>query len=196
MADEVVESDNIKLKWALVRMTASGQEEVLPFTDDIPLLSGQSIKIYLNIQNDQYLYLFLLDSSGNLTTIYPPSDMLGNRTKASQLYIPKDDNWFILDDKIGKETIYIIASSMRQKKLESLIADLSAVTGYKAIRMREKILGEMKSLRRKNSKLAATAEKPISIAGAIRGSGGEVDLQAKQVSTLKFYSKTISIDHR
>lgn len=189
--------DQVQLKWALVRLTATGDEEVLPFHREIPLLSGQSIKLYFNSQVEQYLYVFLVDSSEMLTVVYPPIADVGKKTEKRKFYVPSGNNWFVLDDNTGLETLYVLASGGPLKKLDELIITHEGKTGRKAVKLRKKLLSMISSLKKKNSRFAAAAEKPIAIAGTVRGTGkSDVDEKAKPVSSPTFYSKTIRIDHR
>ena len=66
------------------------------------------------------------------------------------------------------------------------------------------IVGEIKDIKKKHRTYAAVAERPISIAGNVRGTASpSVDIDridvatlATEISTTKFYSKTITIEHK
>ena len=76
------------------------------------LHSGDMFRIRFELQKEAYLYLFSRDTQGNLARIFPAhGGEAPPKFKPNELYIiPKDEQWFRLDDNIGRETVYLIAS--------------------------------------------------------------------------------------
>ncbi len=71
-----------------------------------------------------FLYMFQLQSSGNLTILFPNSGYVSERNPfpGGTLRMPKDYQWFYLEaSEGGTETIYVIASRWRNEALEDLI---------------------------------------------------------------------------
>ncbi|MCJ7634816.1 DUF4384 domain-containing protein [Candidatus Bathyarchaeota archaeon] len=85
---------------------------------------------YLNVHSfDQcFLYLFQLQSSGELAKLFPNSKYVptSNPVPGGPIRIPDGYDWFYLDDTPGTETIYLVASRWRQKTLEMLCAKLES----------------------------------------------------------------------
>ncbi len=78
------------------------------------LRSGDSFRIKFELQEESYVYLVYLDSLGNLTKIFPKDDLTPpTKFKPQKAYvIPENkDQYWRLDDNIGHETVYLIASS-------------------------------------------------------------------------------------
>ena len=76
------------------------------------LKSGDLIKIKFNLTEGAYVYLLALTGSGDLMKIYPESatDMPQRLEPQKEHIFPKNDRWLKLDDKTGKEKIYLLAS--------------------------------------------------------------------------------------
>ena len=75
-----------------------------------------------------FLYLFQLESSGELAKLFPNSKYVPtpNPVPGGPIRVPDGYEWFYLDDTPGTETIYLIASRWRQKALETLCAKLES----------------------------------------------------------------------
>jgi hypothetical protein len=83
---------------------------------------------YLIVQSAEpcYLYLFQLQSSGELTELFPNKKYVPtvNPVPGGPIRIPDGYGWFYLDDVPGTETIYLLASRWQQSEIESLSARL------------------------------------------------------------------------
>jgi len=74
--------------------------------DNSVLFSGDSFQLEININSDQYLYSFLLDSTGVITTLDA-----GFKSKAnSTIKLPGVGHWYRLDNNSGKETLVVVGS--------------------------------------------------------------------------------------
>jgi hypothetical protein len=69
-----------------------------------------------------YLYLFQLQSSGELTLLFPNSKYAPdqNPIQGGSIRIPDGYEWFYLDETPGIETIYLLASRWPQRDIETL----------------------------------------------------------------------------
>jgi len=97
------------------------------------LKSGDHYKIVFTPDKDCYVYIFQVDSSGQLFQLFPMESFRGvrvnqfNPVKQGKRYVlPSQDKAFVLDKKVGIERLYFIASHEQNKELESLYADLTA----------------------------------------------------------------------
>jgi len=102
------------------------------------LKSGDHYKIVFTPDKDCYVYIFQVDSSGQVFQLFPMGSFRGvrvnqfNPVKQGKKYVlPSPDKAFLLDKKVGIERMYFIASSEGNKELESLYAELTAAVKRK-----------------------------------------------------------------
>ena len=102
------------------------------------LQSGDHYKIVFTPDKDCYVYIFQVDSSGQIFQLFPMESFQGvrvdnfNPVKQGKAYIlPSPDKAFVLDQKKGIERIYFIASDDRDDQLERLYDDLKKVVNRK-----------------------------------------------------------------
>lgn len=108
-----------------------GQGPARPLKDGSVLRSGDSYKISVKPDMDCYLYVFQADSSGQLFQLFPldtfngvPLHIYNPLARKKQYIIPAPDKSFVLDNRAGRERIYIIASVDRNPELERLCSEL------------------------------------------------------------------------
>jgi hypothetical protein len=96
------------------------------------LKSGDHYKIVFTPDKDCYVYIFQVDSSGQIFQLFPMKSFRGvpvnqfNPVKQGKKYVlPSPDKAFLLDKKVGIERLYFIASLEQNKELESLYAELT-----------------------------------------------------------------------
>ena len=102
------------------------------------LKSGDHYKIVFTPDKDCYVYIFQVDSSGQVFQLFPMGSFRGvrvnqfNPVKQGKKYVlPSPDKAFLLDKKVGIERMYFIASREENKELESLYAELTAAVKRK-----------------------------------------------------------------
>jgi hypothetical protein len=91
------------------------------------LHSGDSIKlIFTPSEDDVYIYIFMTDSHNNVARLFPTDDFKGAASsnknpikKGQQYFIPSASKSFQLDNNIGEESIYLIASRQADAVLEN-----------------------------------------------------------------------------
>jgi hypothetical protein len=119
-------------------------------------------------------------------------------------YIPKGRDWISFDKSTGKERFYLLASNERLTDLEGLIASYQKGDAAAKKGLSQKIMDELRDVRRRFRTTATLAEKPVTIGGNIRGVGEaavsgrrpDVATIVTEISASNFYSKTVTIDHR
>lgn len=107
-----------------------------------------------------------------------------------------------MDSQTGKETFHLLVSAVRLERLEKLYNHHIMLKEKDDIKQSvESILSQIKSLRRES--LGKQAEKPIRIAGRLRGnspSGSfipqELSDLASEITTNGTYVKSVTIDHQ
>ena len=77
------------------------------------LLSNDYCRINFEIDHDAYAYVLFHDSMGKLHQLYPdPATETPQKVKGKTKYtIPEGENsWFRLNDTVGTETVFVLAS--------------------------------------------------------------------------------------
>lgn len=201
-----IETGNIKFQWAFVATKQTSQNaQIEPITRDTILGSGDQIKFFIKLQNNCYVYLIYLSAQGEFSVLFPYRFKLKSeeQTLAANHYIPKGDQWFELDEHVGEERFYLLASVERLSELESLINDYESADAAKKPSLAKRILSEIRRLRKQHLKFKTYAERPVSIIGELRGTekaetDGNLDTAkyAIEISADTFYSRTFTIDHQ
>ncbi len=82
--------------------------------------------IFFEPPADSWVYVLQQDSTGAISVLFPNpafSDLTNPLSAGTPVWIPKDfNNWFFLDQNVGRESFFVVASKERQEELESLIA--------------------------------------------------------------------------
>jgi hypothetical protein len=112
----------------------AGEGELKTITNGDTLKSGDHYKIVFTPDKDCYVYIFQVDSSGQVFQLFPMESFRGvrvtqfNPVKQGKKYVlPSPDKAFVLDRQVGIERMYFIASSEQNNELESLYAELTVV---------------------------------------------------------------------
>ncbi|MEW6621306.1 MAG: OmpA family protein [bacterium] len=80
--------------------------------NNMTLTSKDNYKVYFKPEQLCYVYIFQKDTSGKMTQLFPNAKFTPekNPVKNIDYWIPKPDTWFYLDETIGKETIFLLAT--------------------------------------------------------------------------------------
>ena len=183
--------------WAFVKQAANGAATPIDFRERVNIAPGELFKIHVQPLHDAFIYLFLLDASGNLQVLFPLDfSLLDSPTYENTGYfIPDGDHWFTLDSTRGTERFYLMASSERLRALESLVLSYNKAAAASQGAARQAVLDEIASVRRKHSQLTVAAEKPVTIAGGTRGINATVEKLATRIEAPGFYYKLFRLEH-
>jgi hypothetical protein len=103
-----------------------------PLVDSGALRSGDHYRIHFTPEQDGYVYIFQIDSSGAVYRLFPfegdPTQQTANTNpvKAGITYFaPSEDQAFQLDDQVGHEQIHPLAFRDRNLDLENQYAALA-----------------------------------------------------------------------
>jgi hypothetical protein len=196
---------NVKFQWAFGALKKANGSKFEAVTRDTDLKTGDQIKFFLKVNKNCFIYLIYRSSQGELSVLFPQRFKLktAEYTVAGDHYIPKGDEWFELDEHTGEERFYLLASAERLLGLETLINDYETADAAKKSLLTEKILAEVRQLRKQHLKFKTYAERPVNIIGNLRGTekaemAGAHDIAkfAVEISADTFYSRTFTIDHR
>ncbi|NTV14863.1 MAG: DUF4384 domain-containing protein [Desulfobulbaceae bacterium] len=111
-----------EVAWAFFLKDGDGRVKSLEFDQPEQFSAGDLLRIYLQLQEKTYVYLYLYDSRQDLYLVFPPTpDFYSESLPAwEKYYIPSGRGWFTLDNATGKESFYLLASSQRLLGLEGL----------------------------------------------------------------------------
>ena len=200
-------NNNIQYTWAFVARTGdAGSRHIGVVTKDTSLKTGDEFKLFVNMVKPAFIYVIHKSSTDELSVLFPyDSAMFQKDYKLDKnYYIPKGREWFRLDKNTGTETFYVLASSERLTDLENdLHAYFTSTIDKKAVAAAI-VVNEIKDIKKRFRTFATIAERPISIAGNVRGekqpavNPDRVDIAqfASEILANNFFSKTISIDHK
>jgi hypothetical protein len=131
-----------------------GKRSFLPLPEDGRIYSGYYYKIIFTPKEECFVYIFQQDSSGKIQRLFPMegfgSITLNNFNPAHAdltYYIPAKHHSFVLDNQVGEEKIYFLASRHRQAALELyqqelLLAEYRKAPSYTA-KVEEEILTDI-----------------------------------------------------
>lgn len=102
-----------------------GQGDFYPFGEGSVLHSGDSLKLLFKPTERLYVYIFRVDSLGNISRLFPRDDFKerpeANRNpvqKGVQYFVPATHNSFRLNRNTGQESLYFIATRQADALLE------------------------------------------------------------------------------
>ena len=196
---------SVQFQWAFGALKKANGSKFEAVTKDTDLKTGDQIKFFLKVNENCFVYLIYRSSQGELSILFPHRFKLQSAeyTVAGNHYIPKDDQWFELDEHTGEERFYLLASKKRLMDLEARINDYESADAAKKPSLAKTILSEIRNLRKQHLKFKTYAERPVNIIGNLRGTekaetAGPHDIAkfAVEISADTFYSRTFTIDHK
>jgi len=132
--EEVKEVRKVNIDYSLkvrrpktVPVTKSTGYDPIKFSQGVMLKSGDQFRVNFKTDNDGYVYVINFDGSGKSQILFPhPEAGVTNFVKGGQAYeIPSSTaNWYYLDDVVGQEMLYVIASPFKITNLDALVTDL------------------------------------------------------------------------
>ena len=203
-ASEELEDDGkeISFRWAVFCTDHNNKQQAMNIIENPTVYSGDSLKIFIQPEENAYVYLYLVDSSNELKLLFPAkiNDFDDNYEFGRSYYIPQSGRQLTIDQNKGRETLFLLASEMRLGKLETLTGEHVDASGRDKEDTKAKVIAEIKNTKRRFSRLAVFAEKPVPILGTTaRGEDAKdtsiVNLAVK-VNAANFYSKTIRLEHK
>ncbi|MGD1987142.1 MAG: DUF4384 domain-containing protein [Desulfobacterales bacterium] len=195
-------SGNLQFNYAFVALKNNGDSpQLVSVKSNHILKSGDKLKFYLEALSESYFYLFHIGPSGVLTKIFPESHQNPKLPINRKVVIPTGNRWLELDSQTGEEKFYLIASRIRQERLENLYQHYMTLKKSESAHVSIKaILDEINNIRRNN--LSTSAERPVRIGGSFRGPGSKpsdpgIDFSdlAYKVSRKTAYCRVFTIDH-
>ena len=198
--------DYIRFLWAFgaVKRT-DGAQELIAVEQQTTLQTGDRLRMMVTPQNATFVYVIRQTARGVIQLLFPTTvQQFDTAYRPSQTYvIPSAERWMILDAQTGRETIYLLASRQRLWTLEERLAAYAAASTPAQPHLAARVVEAIQQTQKRHRTLTASAERPITIAGKLRGQphpppGGGPDITPLTVAitAYKFYSKTFTIEHR
>jgi hypothetical protein len=204
--DQEMGDKNVSFRWAFGAMVGSETDRrLVAITRDTTLKTGDQIKMLVELRKSCYVYLFYRTDDDQLVLLFPFefSQFDTDYHTGKKYYIPQGNRWFELDQQVGLETFYLLASAERLTDLEALFNRYERADPAGKRSLSAEVLAEIRKIRKKNRKFETSAERPVPIGGNVRGVRNEgvmttpdIDPIADVVSAHQFYSRTFTIDHR
>jgi hypothetical protein len=191
------EDANVHFRWAFAALIGGeNPPKLIAITQDTTLKTGDQLKMLVELKKPCFVYVIYHGPQGEMQWLFPPSPQFfdtDNQT-AKRHDIPPGDAWFRLDDQVGRETFYVLASAERLTSLEALLNTYASASRGEQPQVATNIMAEIREVRKRFRQFATLAERPVPIAGNLRGP--DIGDMAVEITAQNFYSKTFTIEHR
>jgi len=197
---------NVCFRWAFGAIVGAENDlKLVAITRDTALKTGDQLKMFVELQKKCFVYVIYHSAQGEVSILFPYNVQQFTRDyeTSKKYYIPQGDMWFRLDENVGRETFYLLASSHRLMELEGLFEKYISADPVRKSKLVKQILAEIRKIKRRHRKFTAIAERPVPIVGNIRGVDDvqkavrpDVSSIAAEISAKTFYSRTFTIDHQ
>ncbi|MBT8346815.1 MAG: DUF4384 domain-containing protein [Desulfofustis sp.] len=189
-------AEKISFRWAILADSTEGMR-ALDFTGSPIVFSGTALQFYIEHLNNCHVYLFLLDSSDNLTPIYPPQrGYYDYGFPRGPKLVPPGDQSFTFVPPPGTETLLLVASVERLFQLEKL----TEVFNQNPDQMGQQVLllQEIEDMFAGNDTKSRSAERMEKVEVRYSSADGikEKRFKAIKVKSSDFYGRKLLIDHR
>lgn len=187
---------DVSFRWAILADSTEGMR-ALDFSGSPIVFSGTALQLYIEHLNNCHVYLYLLDSSQQLTPIYPPQrGFYDYGFPRGPKLVPPGNQSFTFVPPPGNETLLLVASVDRLFQLEELTEifneDPSQLGQQKLLIERVEQLIED---REKESRAAEDIE-TVTIRYNDDGTIAKRRFEAVEVDMRNLYGRKLVIDHR
>ena len=198
--------EKIKFRWAFGALQQSETELKLEAVGSNTVLkTGDQLKMMVELETDCFVYVVHHSSQNDIKLLFPYTlkQLATDYQQQRKYYIPEGDRWFELDPHVGRETFYLLASRQRLESLERLFDQSESADPSRKAELSRQILDEIRTFKKEHRELAAAAERPETIGGAVRGfekaqgmNRPDVAVIAGEISAPGFVVRTFTIDHQ
>jgi Domain of unknown function (DUF4384) len=198
---------NISFLWALGAVRADARDAApVAITQGMVLHTGDQFKMIVQLQKRCFVYILLHSQYANssedeVTWLFPSNkQQFDTDYQIGKRYnMPPGDSWYKLDQRKGRETVYLLASAKRLSALEDLLEASAAAKPAERPQLTARILAAIRTLGQGSSLFAATSgERPTRIGGSRRdvSRGKDVGDLAIEITAQDFYRKMVTIEHQ
>ncbi len=203
---EQKEDKDVCFRWAFGAIVgAEDNRKLVAITRDTTLKTGDQFKMLLELQEKCFVYVVYHSAQDEVFVLFPYhlQQFTTDYTTSKKYYIPQSDMWYELDENVGRETFYLLASAKRLIELEELFGEYISGDPVRKRKLVKQILAEIRKIKRQHRKFTTFAERPVPIGGSLRGlTKGEkaplpdITTIAVEISANNFFSRTFTIDHQ
>jgi hypothetical protein len=191
------EEANVHFRWAFGALVGGeNPPRLIAITQDTMLKTGDQLKMLVELKKPCFVYVIHHGPQGEVHWLFPVStpQLEADYQTAKRYDIPPGDAWFKLDEQVGREAFYLLAAAERLTDLEALLSTYATASRSEQSQIATHIVGEIREVRKRYRQFATLAERPVPIAGNLRGP--DVGDLAVEIAAQNFYSKTFTIEHR
>jgi S1-C subfamily serine protease len=111
------------------REDADGSVSRVTIEEGSVLQSKDKFKVHFETKKDAYVYIIIHDSLNKANLLFPdPRIKLSNNVKANSSHtVPTSEHWFWLDENVGIETVYVLASEDPLDNIKALLLAMEDV---------------------------------------------------------------------
>ena len=189
-------AEKISFRWAILADSTEGMR-ALDFTGSPIVFSGTALQLYIEHLNNCHVYLYLLDSSDNLTPLYPPQKgYYDYGFPRGPKLVPPGDQSFTFVPPTGMETLLLVASAERLFQLEELTDIFNQNPDQ--LGQQRLLLQEIEDMLAAGDARAQASERIEKVRVKYSGADGikEKEFKAITVKSSDFYGRKLLIDHR
>jgi hypothetical protein len=196
----------VKFRWAFAALKQSGAELKLEtIVSKSMLKTGDQLKMMVSLENECFVYVIHHSSQDTLKLMFPYTlkQLSDDYQQHRKYFIPEGDRWFQLDQQVGPEVFYLLASTRRLENLERLFQQYESAEPSRRAQINGQVLDEISTLKRHHRELVAEAERPETIGGVVRGfekaqgmNPPDISVIARDISGPGFILRTFTIDHQ
>ena len=184
--------DNVNFVWAFEALVVEGNvtKQVL-IKEDMTLKTGDQLKMFVELRKPCFVYVIHHGAQGEIQRLFPyDTQQFTTDYQTSKVYnIPPNDARFRVNEQVGRETFYLLASSQRLTDLEKLLETYAAAQPTEQTQAATNILAEIRNMI-KQYRSSVQPGRPVPIAGNMRRG-----VEGVEISAPNFYSKTFTIEH-
>jgi len=109
--------------WAVFHYGKNNKTELINYDGTSVLNSNDEYRIFLRPARKKYVYIFQEDSHRKFSWLFPRKDSeFSNPLEPGEYFLPSKSKVFMLDENIGKESIYLVVTDEPALDLERIIS--------------------------------------------------------------------------
>ena len=186
------DEDNVHFVWAFEALVAEGNvTKQVQIREDMTLKTGDQLKMFVELRKPCFVYVIHHGAQGEVQLLFPynTQQFTADYQPAKLYEIPPADGWFRLNEQVGRETFYLVASAQRLLDLEKLLDTYAAAKPAEQPQVATNILTELRNLIKQHHS-SVPPGRPVPIAGNMRRG-----VEGREITASNFYSKTFTIEH-
>jgi len=186
------DADKVNFLWAFEALVTEGNvTKQIPIREDRRLKTGDQLKMFVELRKPCFVYVIHHGAQGEVQLLFPYNiqQFTADYQPAKLYEIPPADGWFRLNEQVGRETFYLVASAQRLLDLEKSLDTYAAAKPAEQPQVATNILTALRNMI-KQHRASVQPGRPVPIAGNMRQG-----VEGLEITASNFYSKTFTIEH-